>query len=179
MHSMIEGVLRYSMINSDEQNIQKVNLNEVFDNIISDLELIIKERSATINQTGLPTIDGAFVLLYQLFYNLINNSLKFISPGKAPVISVTSASFEKDRQNFVEIRIEDNGIGFEPHEAEKIFDTFSRLNSKDQFEGTGLGLSLCKRIVHRHHGTIEAIGKKNEGAIFIVKLPFKQESLSI
>ena len=118
-------------------------------------------------------------LCFYTNYFIINNSLKFISPAKAPVISVTSASFEKDRQNFVEIRIEDNGIGFEPHEAEKIFDTFSRLNSKDQFEGTGLGLSLCKRIVHRHHGTIEAIGKKNEGAIFIVKLPFKQESLSI
>lgn len=179
MNSMIEGVLNYSMINADEQNIQLVDLNMVLENIESDLELVIREKSAVINRTALPEIDGAFVLLYQLFYNLINNSLKFTSPGRAPIISITSLSFENEGTTHVEIRIEDNGIGFEPHEAEKIFDTFSRLNSKDQFEGTGLGLSLCKRIVQRHHGTIEASGKKDQGAVFIVRLPLRQESVTV
>ena len=122
----------------------------------------------------MPGIQGAPVLLYQLFYNLINNSLKFTHPARAPRIQI-AASTEKDGpENFVAIRFQDNGIGFKQEDAKKIFDTFSRLNSKDQFEGTGLGLSLCKRIVVRHGGTIQATGKPNQGAMFIVRLPVVQ-----
>ncbi|MBC7829265.1 MAG: PAS domain-containing protein [Chitinophagaceae bacterium] len=174
MHTMIEGVLNYSMISSSEQNIQPVDLNEVIQDIEADLELLIKEKSAIIYYKDLPTIQGAAVLLYQLFYNLINNSLKFTLNGQSPRINISSSILKKDQAGFAEIRIEDNGIGFEHHEAEKIFNTFSRLNLKDQFEGTGLGLSLCKRIVARHGGNIEAIGKINEGAVFVVQLPVNQ-----
>ena len=179
MHTMIEGVLNYSMINARGQNIEPVDLNEIVKSIETDLELMITQKSATIKYEALPTIDGASVLLYQLFYNLINNSLKFTGPGTSPFITITSAVANNDGKSFAEIRVQDNGIGFEQHESEKIFDTFSRLNSKDQFEGTGLGLSLCKRIVLRHGGNIEAIGKRNEGAVFIVQLPLKQKADSI
>ena len=179
MHMMIEGVLKYSMINAGEQNIGPVDLNEIIQSIETDLELVINEKLATINYEKLPTIEGAGILIYQLFYNLINNSLKFTIPGKPPVISITASVININRKFFAEIKVKDNGIGFEQHESEKIFDTFSRLNSKDQFEGTGLGLSLCKRIVLRHGGSIQANGKKNEGAVFIVRLPVNQHQISI
>jgi len=179
MHTMIEGVLNYSMVNARGQNIEPVDLNKIIKSIETDLELVINGKSATIKYGSLPTIDGAAVLLYQLFYNLINNSLKFTATGKPPVISIAASVVNNNGEPFAEIRVQDNGIGFEQYEAEKIFDTFSRLNSKDQFEGTGLGLSLCKRIVLRHGGNIEAIGKRNEGAVFIVQLPLKQLAGSI
>ena len=174
MHMMIEGVLNYSVMNAGEQNIEMVDLNTIVQNIETDLELPILEKKASIKSDHLPVIEGAEVLLYQLFYNLINNSLKFSRPDEAPVIVLKSSSVKENEQEFLQIIIEDNGIGFEQRDAEKIFDTFSRLNSKDQFEGTGLGLSLCKRICTRHGGNIRAIGERDKGATFIVQLPFKQ-----
>ena len=179
MHMMIEGVLNYSMINEGEQNVEIVDLNNIIHSIEADLELVITEKGATIYYEHLPTIEGASILLYQMFYNLLNNSLKFTRAGEPPLITIGSSVVEKGGTANAEIRIEDNGIGFEQDQAQSIFNTFSRLNSKDQFEGTGLGLSLCKRIVTRHRGTIEAIGKKNAGAVFIVKLPVKQQAVYI
>jgi PAS domain S-box-containing protein len=176
MHMMIEGVLNYSMINASGQNTISVDLNTILKNIEQDLEIVIKEKSATLQVDHLPTVEGATVLIYQLFYNLVNNSLKFTKPGKSPLVSITSSIIQKNGNEYAEIIVEDNGIGFEQNDAERIFNTFSRLNSKDHYEGTGLGLSLCKRIVLRHHGNIRAIGKRNEGAIFVVELPLKQDA---
>jgi PAS domain S-box-containing protein len=176
MYTMIEGVLTYSLLNAEEQNIQEVDLNRIINEIEADLELVIKEKSAKIEYRDLPVIEGADVLLYQLFYNLINNSLKFTRRGTAPYIFISSSIIQHDKNDYAVIRVEDNGIGFDAQDAEKIFDTFSRLNSRDKFEGTGLGLSLCKRIVTRHGGTIQAIGKRDEGAVFVVQLPLKQEA---
>ena len=171
MFAMVEGVLNYSMLNASEQNIEPVDLNYVFRNIESDLEVLIAQKSASLEYDNLPEIEGARVLIYQLFYNLINNSLKFSKDDVKPVISVASSI----DNGFAEIRVEDNGIGFEQDQAERIFNTFERLNSKDRYEGTGLGLSLCKRIAERHGGAIEAIGRERQGSVFIVRLPLKQE----
>ena len=176
MHTMIEGVLNYSVMNAGEQNIGPVDLNGIIQSIENDLELVINEKKASVNYKNLPLIEGAAVLLYQFFYNLINNSLKFTRPGEVPRIAINSTIVKNGAEDFAEIKIEDNGIGFEPQDSEKIFDTFSRLNSKDQFEGTGLGLSLCKRIAVRHGGTIEASGTKNGGAVFTVRLPLRQKN---
>lgn len=171
MFAMVEGVLNYSMLNAAEQTIEPVDLNNIFRNIESDLELLIAQKSSLLQYEKLPVIEGAPVLIYQLFYNLINNSLKFSRDGVKPAITITSCIDHE----FAEIRVEDNGIGFEQYQAERIFNTFERLNSKDRYEGTGLGLSLCKRIAERHGGSIEAIGHEQEGAVFIVRLPLKQE----
>lgn len=179
MFIMVEGVLNYSMLNATAQTIESVNLNIVFSNIESDLELLISQKSASLSYDELPSVEGAAVLVYQLFYNLVNNSLKFSRQGMEPYIRVSSSIIKKDGKEFAEIRVEDNGIGFEQEQAERIFNTFERLNSKDRYEGTGLGLSLCKRIVQRHGGAIEAIGKEDEGAVFIVQLPLKQETNNI
>ncbi len=169
MLSMVEGVLHYSTINSTEQETESVDLNRIVRSIEADLELLIAQKNASIHYSHLPTIEGAAVLLYQLFYNLINNSLKFSRSGVPSRIEIT-AKVDGDQAL---IRLSDNGIGFDQDQAERIFDTFSRLNAKDKYEGTGLGLSLCKKIVERHGGDIEAVGKRDSGSEFHIRLPLK------
>jgi PAS domain S-box-containing protein len=177
MYAMIEGVLKYSSINEAEQLVEQVDLNEIFRSIESDLEILFAQRQAVIHRGLLPTIVGADILLYQLFYNLVNNSLKF--SHEKPVINISSSIVQHGGIDQVKIVVSDNGIGFDQQFADKIFQAFSRLNSKDRYEGTGLGLSLCKKIVERHHGTISAIGKENEGSTFTIVLPLRQTGLKI
>ena len=176
MFSMIEGVLAYSEFTSAEQKNDVISLNKIIENIESDLELLIQQQNATIIKDDLPEIEGAGVLIHQLFYNLINNALKF-SKKEVPTVIEISSSFEKSEDasiQMVKIVITDNGIGIDPKLSGKIFDVFSRLNAKDDYEGTGLGLALCKKIVERHHGTIEATGVKDVKAVFSIFLPQKQ-----
>lgn len=174
MYSMIDGVLSYSTLAALNQATQFVDLNEVLNHIQNDLEVLIVEKKAIIASDTLPTIDGAPVLLYQLFYNLINNSIKFTKDGESPVVRLKTYAETYEGKPFVKIVLTDNGIGFDNEESERIFTTFTRLNSKDKFEGTGLGLALCKKIVHRHGGFIYARGEKNVGAEFTVLLPTTQ-----
>ncbi|HEY0060211.1 MAG TPA: ATP-binding protein, partial [Flavisolibacter sp.] len=178
MFSMIEGVLNYSVVNTTEQQIEPVDLNETLDSIKNDLELLVEQKKATIHCPDLPKIEGSAVLLYQLFYNLVNNSLKFSKPDQPSVIRISSLVSE-DSGEWATIKVEDNGIGFAQEHAERIFESFARLNSKDQFEGTGLGLSLCRRIAERHGGSIHATGEPGVGASFSVRLPLVQTRKSI
>ncbi len=174
MASMVEGVLNYSTANASHQPIVKVNLNEILNDIECDLELLIQEKQATIRHEPLPELEGAPVLLYQLFYNLVNNSLKF-AKRDLPLEVVISCSIAHGKNGeFAQIIFRDNGIGFEQEHAENIFNTFARLHPKDKYEGTGLGLSLCRKITRRHHGSIEATGKRDEGAEFRIVLPLLQ-----
>jgi len=174
MFSMIEGVLAYSAITSSEREIDAIDLNEVMDNIESDLEILIQKKEAALQKDKLPVIEGASVLIYQLFYNLINNALKFSKTDVKPLITIESAVIGANEKRMAKIVITDNGIGLDPDYVHKIFDVFSRLNAKDEYEGTGLGLALCKKIVQRHHGTITATGVKGESAIFTILLPVLQ-----
>lgn len=175
MYTMIDGVLNYSAVNSSEENISQVDLNEVIKNIETDLEIAIQQKNAVIKKSELPVLQGAPVLLYQLFYNLINNSLKFAKPDVPAVIKVTGNIENTDGTAKAIITVEDNGIGFEQNYAASIFNTFTRLNAKDLYEGTGLGLALCKKIAERHNGSIIAQGEKNIGAIFTLTLPLQQQ----
>jgi PAS domain S-box-containing protein len=167
MYSMIEGVLLYSSISGTEQAVEQVDLNKTLENIVSDLEIAIQHKNALVQYDHLPTVIGSPILLHQLFYNLINNALKFAKTDEAPIIQITSMI---TMQKAV-IHVQDNGIGFDNIQNEKIFKPFSRLNSKEQYEGTGLGLALCQKIVERHHGSIKATGKKEAGAVFTIELP--------
>lgn len=167
MSTMIDGVLTYSSLNGSNIELEQVDLNIVLEEIREDLELMIQQKAATIRYSRLPVIAGGRLLLYQLFYNLISNSLKFSHPERSPVVEV-NCKVEND--NYI-ITVKDNGIGFEPEYKELIFETFARLNTKDQFDGTGLGLSLCRKIVERHHGSVHAEGIINEGAVFTIELP--------
>jgi hypothetical protein len=179
MSSMIEGVLNYSSVSASDESIETVNLNEVFDNIDEDLEVLIQQKQARIVRETLPTIVGARVLIYQLFYNIVNNSLKFAKQGVPVVITVSwSLSGQRDRQ-MAEITLEDNGIGFPAEQAQNIFHTFTRLHSKDRFEGTGLGLALSKKITERHGGGISAAGWPGVGARIVVTLPLKHNNRKV
>ena len=169
MQSMIDGVLQYSSLTEKEQEFDSVDMNDLLHDVINDLEIVINQKNATIQIAGLPIIKGFSVLLYQLFYNLVNNSLKFTASDVKPVIRIFERPLETP--TMIQIVVSDNGIGFEPMFAEEIFKTFTRLNTKDQFEGTGLGLALCKKIVERHGGTINAKSQLNRGAEFTVTLP--------
>lgn len=179
MYNMIDGVLTYSTTNAGIQNCELVDLNGIIKNIETDLEVTLQNTGAQITSNDLPVVEGARVLLYQLFYNLINNSIKFVAPGTVPAIVISSENNNKGDADSVRIILRDNGIGFEQEFAERIFETFTRLNSKDSYEGTGLGLSLCKKIVERHGGNITASGNPGMGASFTITLPHKQKQALI
>jgi PAS domain S-box-containing protein len=179
MVMMIDGVLAFSALDSSEQKIEAVDLNHIFQAIQSDLELLITAKSAKLVAADLPSIEGAGVLLYQLFYNLINNSLKFARENVPMLISITAELVSEHGTPLQKITIADNGIGFDQQFASRIFESFARLNSKDEYEGTGLGLALCKKIVERHHGSITAKGSIGSSAQFIITLPLKQITQSI
>jgi signal transduction histidine kinase len=178
---MIDGILAYSTLNSEIPEFETVNLNEIIRTICDDLELVIQQKKARIRCGQLPDVKGASFLLFQLFYNLISNSLKFSEKDLSPEIEISGQMIdlnpgpapggEAKMKPGVMITIQDNGIGFTNKDAEKIFKKFSRLNSTVDFEGTGLGLALCKKIVELHGGSIHASGKIHEGALFTVILP--------
>lgn len=179
MNNIIEGILSYSTLDKKNQPVENINLNEVIENIKTDLELIIKEKGAILNACDLPEIEGATILITQLFYNLIQNALKFSKADQPPRVIITCTSTNIEGRDAVQITIKDNGIGLDPEFAERIFTAFERLNSKDQYEGNGLGLALCRKIAKRHNGLIIAKGEKDNGAEFIVTLPIKQSTVSI
>jgi len=179
MNNIIEGILSYSTLDKKNQPVEKIDLNEVIENIKTDLELIIKEKGAILNACDLPEIEGAAILITQLFYNLIQNALKFSKADQPPRVVITCTSTNIEGNEAVQVTIKDNGIGLDPEFAERIFTAFERLNSKDQYEGNGLGLALCRKITKRHNGLIIAKGEKDNGAEFIVTLPIKQSTVSI
>jgi PAS domain S-box-containing protein len=180
MYSMIDGVLLYSSLNAMEQTKELIDLNELLQSIEADLEVPIAQKGAEIRYNDLPALEGSHILIYQLFYNLLNNSLKFAKAETPPVIQITvrnsdvttlnEEKLSKDNQ-YWQIVVADNGIGFRNAEADKIFSTFTRLHPKDRYEGTGLGLNLCRKIVERHGGVIRAEAREGEGASFIILFP--------
>jgi PAS domain S-box-containing protein len=178
MEAMIEGVLNYSRVDARNAKHENVSIATIVDDIAGDLEILINEKGASIkyDEDELPNIEGSPLLLYQLFYNLIVNALKFAAGNRPPCITIVAIPILRSNRHFYKIEVADNGIGFEQVHADKIFNTFTMLNTKDQYEGTGLGLSLCKKIALRHHGTIEAYGEKDKGARFVIYLPKHQLS---
>lgn len=167
MTNLIEGVLGYSTFETRISMNQTVDLNEILKAILSDLELPIQQKNAVVKISELPAVRGSQVLLSQMFFNLVNNALKFSRPDCPPLIEVTA----QNDSAAVTICVADNGIGFDQRYATNIFDTFTRLNPKDQYEGTGLGLSLCRKIAERHQGKIWAEGTPGKGAKFFVSFP--------
>jgi PAS domain S-box-containing protein len=181
MSNMIDSILSYSVVNAIEQGLESVDLNMVMEGIESDLELVIIQKEAKIIYEPLPRIKAIPALVYQLFYNIINNALKFAKDDVPAEIRINAMAVQGRQlrqiegislnKEYIEVRIADNGIGFNEEYSEKVFNIFTRLNSRDKFEGTGLGLALCKKIVHRHGGIIRAEGKEGAGATIIFYLP--------
>jgi signal transduction histidine kinase len=174
MFSMINGVLTFSTANSTGHPVENVDLEKTIGHILQDLEVLIAQKNAVIKQSDLPIIEGAEILLYQLFSNLIINSIKFSKNDVPPVIEISGSAVTEKNTVFAQIIVTDNGIGFDPTHSQEIFRTFARLHSKDKYEGTGLGLALCQKIVEQHGGRIEATGEPGAGARFTILLPIRQ-----
>jgi len=173
LNSLIENLGKYSESQNPELEFRCVDLNRILNNVIVDLELLAEEKQTTFSIKPLPEIEGIPVLLYHMFYNLLNNAIKFAKKDVPLIVHVSSTVINIDGRDFIEINICDNGIGFPDEYSERIFKFFNRLHSKDRYEGTGLGLALSKKIAERHDGDITATGQENEGATFRVKLPVK------
>lgn len=178
MIALIKAVLNYSRLSKSDASFENVDLNKILNAVTGDLELIIEEKKAKILSDPLPTIMGLEQQLYQLFYNLINNSLKFSQDSTVIQLQLKELDYEEVKKEelhtsvkYIQITFVDNGIGFEQKYANQIFTIFKRLNGKDQYAGTGIGLALCKKIVENHHGRISANSKASEGAEFKIILP--------
>lgn len=172
MARLIDDLLSFSRLSHHQVQFQTVDLNEVLQQVVEDLELPIKEKNATLEVDRFPAIKGIPIQIGQLFQNLLSNSLKFAHPDRPIHVQVLNLNKGANSENYnVRILYQDNGMGFKTDQADKIFEIFYRLHNKDQFEGTGVGLAIVKKIVELHQGTIRAEGKENEGAMFFIELP--------
>jgi two-component system, chemotaxis family, CheB/CheR fusion protein len=182
MTKLINDLLTFTRL-SVNASFENVSLNRLVDEVMSDLELAITEKHATIEVDDLPKIDAITGQIRQVFQNIISNALKFTKKDEKPRIKITCEIVDRcaidarrnEHGDFCRIVIKDNGIGFDNEYAEKIFTIFQRLHSREQYEGTGIGLAITRKIIERHKGVIAASGKENEGSKFVIILPLKQE----
>lgn len=174
LRRMLESVKKYISLEKPVDDLQEVDLNTVINNVLLSLEVLIESRDARFTIMPLPVIEGSVRMLHLMFQNLIENSVKFSHQNKSLSIYIGATQVVSNNRSMVEIEITDTGIGFASEYSQKIFDSFVRLNSIDEYEGIGLGLSIVKQVVERHLGTISATGKEGEGASFRILLPLKQ-----
>ena len=170
MQGLIDSLLNYSRIDFGKEKFDYLNLEEIVSEVVSDLEVQIEAAGVNVEVNGLPKIYGNRIGMKQLFQNLIVNSIKYSRKDVSPKISISS-EFLQD--GFLQIRIEDNGIGFDPKYLSRIFQPFERLHSTADYPGDGIGLATCQKVVKQHNGKITADGVPNKGAVFIVTLPIK------
>ncbi len=185
MRVLIQDLLKLSRITSRGQPFEACDLGAISRDVLNDLELAIEQTQARIEIGPLPAIEADPVQMRQLFQNLIANALKFHKPGAPPEIGVSGRVFEL-REHLIpgatpgdpvcQIHFQDAGIGFDAEFAEQIFVVFQRLHSREQYEGTGIGLAVCRKITDRHGGGIVAKSEPGQGALFIVTLPVHQPS---
>lgn len=177
LSNLITDVLNYSRIDNKTQQFEEVDLDNVLVEVLGDLSLVIEEKNAIVNVNPLPKVRGLDTQLRQLFYNLINNALKFTTIQ--PTVTVNYGDIPKDEkllgspENYYIISVADNGIGMDSKYSERIFDMFQRLHERDQYGGNGIGLALCRRIIENHNGLINFNSKPGEGTTFWIYLPKK------
>jgi PAS domain S-box-containing protein len=187
MSSLINSLLTYSRVTIKAQPFSIVNLNKITTDVLSNLEIRIEQSGGYVEIRELATIEAEPTQMHQLFQNLISNALKFHREGIAPEVKVysriikenTSCLWTDVKKEYVEITFEDNGIGIDPKYHERIFGVFQRLHGKDKYEGTGIGLAICQKIVIRHNGRIKVESQVGSGTKFIVKLPVRQNKLEV
>jgi signal transduction histidine kinase len=167
MRVLIQDLLSYSRVKSAGQELLAVDLNEVVCGVVADLEIRLEQSGGRVELETLPVIQGDPLQMRQVFQNLIGNALKFKKPDVAPVVKVSSHEISKD---LFEITVIDNGIGFDNKYAERVFEVFQRLHGRSEYEGTGMGLAIVRKIIERHKGTICAESESGKGTSFILKL---------
>jgi signal transduction histidine kinase len=181
MQHLINNLLDFSRHTVSSNDFRKTPLKELVKNALTELEVEIEKSNAQINYGELPVVSAVPSLMQQLFYNLFSNAIKFRKPNENLVIDVRSEKMDPaDLSNFIKytrnrdfykITVQDNGIGFDDKYAEDIFRVFKRLHNYQDYEGTGVGLSICKKIVERHNGFIRAESQIDRGSTFIIGLP--------
>jgi two-component system, LuxR family, sensor kinase FixL len=182
MQTLINDLLTYSRVTTQAQPFKAVDLQDTIRDVVSDLEVQLERSDGRVDYKDLPQVEADPTQLRQLFQNLISNALKFKKTGVAPVVTVKAKILDDSpiavQGLACEIEIQDNGIGFDEKYLDRIFTIFQRLHGKHEFEGTGIGLAVCRKIVDRHGGLLSATSKLGEGASFFVTLPLNQKDRS-
>lgn len=181
MQALIKDILEFSKVSSDKNKFVNTDLNLVVEEVLADIEPEVQDNKAKINIRILPSLDVNPGLMRPLFSNLIGNAIKYRKKDVDPIINIYAEQAKDDlpsdmpadvgNRKFCRIYVEDNGIGFDQRYAEQIFNMFVRLHGNSEYEGTGIGLALCKQIVDKHDGFISVLSKENTGSTFIVSLP--------
>ena len=181
MSKLIKDLLNFSRLSSNREGFRSVSLEILVQRILDDQELRIKGLNVRVEVGSLPVIQAVPSQLEHLLTNLISNALKFLRPDVQPLLRIQAKPVDGDEyteliegRRYVEITVEDNGIGFDEKYVDHIFNLFQRLHGKTEFEGTGIGLAICKRVVVYHHGLITARSQPNQGTTFVVILPESQ-----
>jgi len=174
MDRLIVDLLGYSRVSSQVQSFEKIDLSELLEEVLFDLKSSIAEFDAKLTVDKLPTIEADRTQIRQVFQNLIQNALKFRHSQRKPEISIKAEKTNLQKQTAHRFEIRDNGIGFDPVHSKRIFQVFRRLHGESEYEGVGMGLAICQRIVERHGGDIWAEGEKDKGAAIIFVLPERQ-----
>jgi len=182
MQLLIQDLLTFSRVSTKAQPFMSVDLTEITNEVLSDLEVKIEETGASVSFDALPTVDADPMQMRQLIQNLVGNALKFRQVGTPPVITISSqpiSGHENGRAEACQIVVKDNGIGFDEKYTDKIFAVFQRLHGRAEYEGSGVGLAICRKIVERHNGRITARSTPGEGASFAFTIPFKQPDMEV
>jgi PAS domain S-box-containing protein len=184
MQTLIRDLMEFSRVDTKGQPFVTVDLGSIASEVSADLEARAEQTGGRIEIEALPAIDADPMQMRQLLQNLIGNALKYYRPGIPPVVRIYSRKLEAMREEFskddalplqtCEILVADNGIGFDEKYLDRIFTVFQRLHNKTEYEGTGVGLAICRKIVERHGGSITARSRPGEGATFVVTLPLVQ-----
>jgi signal transduction histidine kinase len=167
MSHLLQALLEYSRVGTRAQPFQAVDLAQLMFGVLADLEVCVQESRARIQVGSLPVLHADRLQMHQLLQNLVSNALKFRRPGVAPLVVVESSFLPGGWQ----ITVSDNGIGFEERYLDRIFRPFQRLHGRSEFQGTGMGLAICRKIVSRHGGAITAHSQPGRGSTFVVSLP--------
>lgn len=187
MQNLITDILTFSKISVDTPSFVNCDMNALINEVLVDLDEEIKGKSGKVVVEKLPALSVNPSLMKPLFHNLIGNALKYSKKDTHPVVRITSEtsaqmngkSYVAVNPQYCRIYIQDNGIGFDQKYAEEIFGMFKRLHHNSEFQGTGIGLALCKKIVEQHKGYISARSKVNEGSTFIISLPVQRQEESV
>jgi PAS domain S-box-containing protein len=168
MQALIKDLLTYSRVKSHDEDFIEINCEELIEEVLFNLEIIIKENKAIITRDPLPIISSDRLQMQQLFQNIIGNAIKY--NDKMPRIHISA---EKDEENWI-FGVSDNGIGIDPEHYKRIFKVFKRLHTKEEYDGTGIGLAICQKIVDRNGGRIWVESELGEGSTFYFTIPLKQ-----
>jgi len=187
MQTLITDLLKLSRVTTRARPFVRVDLAQIVKEVVSDLELQIEQTGGTVKTGYLPSIEADPTQLRQLFQNLIGNALKFHRPGDPPVVEIeddllseheTRSNGHRQPSEFCRIVVQDNGIGFDPKHIHRIFAPFQRLHGRGEYDGTGIGLTVCQKIAERHKGTIAVESSPGDGARFVISLPMRQNPAS-